>query len=297
MKSYYILLATCLFSFVLCVSAKDTDTVEGTYDYPMPNNQTPEEAKIIALERAKLEALAGEYGTIMSQQNYSLIIEENTQSKKSFYSLGESEVCGEWLETIEEKIEEQLVDGKHVFKAWVKGVARKVNFAKVEFEIHLLRNGKDDKYKAVDNTYYDHDDFYLSFCSPAKGYVAIYLLDYERNSYRIIPMDNEELFRVMRNKRYVFVDDDKNKLILTTDRRQEINQIYVVFSPNEITLPIDKQIADNSNLTRYQTEEYPNVSYLPFIPYKDFQKWIVKLRKKDPKVQVVTEVIKICSKE
>lgn len=298
MRSHFVLFITCFLFFGLCASAKDTHTVEGTYEYIMPSNQTPEEAKVIAMERAKLEALAQAFGTNISQTNSTLISDENTQSKTSFYSLGESEVRGEWVETIAEKVEEMLVGGQHIFKVWVKGEAREIKFAKVEFEIRLLRNGKDDKYQAVDNQFYDGDDFYVSFCSPSNGYLVIYLLDHARNGNRIIPMDDKELFPVKRNERYVFVDDDMKKLILTTDRHREINQVYVIFSPkDDITPPVDNQITDDSDLIRYQNEEYPNVSHLPVIPYKKFQKWIVKLRKQNPKVQVVTDFIKISGKE
>ena len=297
MRSHFVLFITCFLFFGLCASAKDSDTVEGEYEYIMPDNQTPEEARIIALKRAKLEALAKKYGTNIIQIDDIFVTDGNDQSKTSLYSLGESEVKGEWVKTIDEKVEEQIVDGHYIFKAWVKGEAREVEFSKVDVETHLLRNGKEDWYEAVDNRFFDGDDFYVSFRSPIKGYLAIFWLDHNRNACRIIPEGDEELFSIKRNKRYVFMDDESKKFILITNRRQEINQVYIIFSPNEIVLPMDEQIADKSDFTRYQKDEYRNISPLPFIPFEKFQKWIVRLRKKDPQVQVVTDFIKISGKE
>lgn len=291
----YRLLFVVSFLFMgLTIQAKD-DVVEATYDYIMPSDVTPLVARTIAVERAKLEALAQKYGTIITQNNSIMMVNENSHSNTSFYSLGDSEVRGEWLKTIEEKVEEMIVDGHHIVRAWVKGEAREVKFAKVSFKTHLLRNGKGDEYESED--FRDGDKFYISFLSPAKGYLSVFLLDAERNATRIIPVDSEELCLVKRGERYVFVDDEKKYLIMTTNRQQEINQVYVIFSPNKFYPEPDEQNMDNSDLAKYKVGEYSNVYHLPFIPFKTFQKWIVKLRKKDPEVQVVTKFIKISCKK
>lgn len=293
---YRLLFVVSFLFFGLTIQAKD-DVVEATYDYIMPSDVTPLVARTIAVERAKLEALAQKYGTIITQANSIMMANENARSKTSFYSLGDSEVRGEWRKTIDEKVEEMIVDGLHVIRAWVKGEAREVKFAKVNFETHLLRNGKGDEYESED--YRDGDNLYISFRSPAKGYLAVYLLDADQNANRLVPDpdDDEELCPVKRGERYVFLDDENNRTFLTTDRQQEINKVYVIFSPNKFYPEPDEQNMDNSDLAKYKVGEYSNVYHLPFIPFKTFQKWIVKLRNKDSEVQVVTKFIKIASKK
>ncbi len=274
--------------------AQKIKTVEGSYTYIVPENKTLEEAKITAIERAKIEALANEFNTIVSQTNHTIITNEDTRTKSSFYSLGSSDVRGEWLKTIKSDITEQMTDGHLLIKAWVKGEAREITFARANFEAHLLRNNKDSESES--EVFHDGDKFYISFISPSNGYLAIYLLDADCNATRIVPFQNEELCSVDRRKKYVFVDDPQNFIFLTTNRLQEINQVYVIFSPNKFYPEVDLIKSDNSSLTHYQHYGYVN-NHLPYIPFEIFQKWIDGLRKKDLEAQVVKKYIKIIGKE
>jgi hypothetical protein len=285
------LLVVLTFILTLPVCAQKVKTVEGEYTYIMPGNEALNVARTTAIERAKIDALAKEFGTIVSQSNTVMISNENARSKGSFYSLGGSEVKGEWIETLSEKTEERVEDGKLVVFATVKGKAREVNFAKVDIDVKLLRNGKNDDNEAEE--FKDGNRFYVSFRSPANGYLNVYLLDAERNAYRIMPFDDEELCVVRRNHRYLFIDDPDKELFLTCAGEQEINQVYIVFSPNKFYSGLDVDITDNSDLEAYKTKKFKKVEHLPYLPFLQFQKWLVDLRKKDPEVQVVTKFIKI----
>ena len=287
--------ALLLLLLSLTASGQGKKTVSGEYVMLVPENISREEARAAAVEQAKLEALAKEFGTMVSQTNILLMEEENNRSRNSFYSLGQCDVKGEWIKTTEENVDEAIADGQHWMTARVKGVAREVRFAKVDFESHLLRNGKGDEFEADD--YRDGDRFYISFRSPAKGYLAVYLLDADRNAFPIVPEQNEELFQVKRGERYVFVDDDEHYIFLTTDRPQELNQVYIIFSPNKFYPENVTASQEDKALERYRTEEYNNVSRLPYVPLKKFQKWLSRLRDKDPEVQVVTKYIKITGRE
>lgn len=274
---------------VLSASAQKVKTVEGEYMFIVPSTITPAEAKLTAVERAKTEALAKEFGTIVSQTNSTMMSTENERTKSSFFSLGDSEVRGEWLKTIDQKVEQQIVDDQLVIKAWVKGEAREVTFAKVEFETHLLRNGKEDKFESEE--FRCNDDFYISFNSPADGYLAIYQLDAERKANLIFPYNQKPFCGVKRNQREVISDEWGRGLNPYTDQVQEINQVYIIFSPNKFYVPNSQQPTDHSDLAKFKKDK--ELEHLPYIPFKDFQKWLVKLRKKDPEVQVVTKFIKI----
>ena len=86
-------------------------------------------------------------------------------------------------------------------------------------------------------------------------------------------------------------------IYLTTDRQQELNQVYIIFSPNKFYPENVTAPQEDNALERYRTEEYNNVSRLPYVPLKKFQKWLSRLRDKDPEVQVVTKYIKITGLE
>ena len=74
MRRAVILLLTLLTTSVFAQKVK---TVEGEYTYHAPENVTIEQARRIALERAKIQALADEFGTIVQQQNVTRVENSN----------------------------------------------------------------------------------------------------------------------------------------------------------------------------------------------------------------------------
>lgn len=78
-------------------AANGIDIISGEAVYYAPSTVTMDEAKKIAVESAKLNALAEKYGTIISQNNLPLITNVNEGSDNKFNSLSSSEVKGEWL--------------------------------------------------------------------------------------------------------------------------------------------------------------------------------------------------------
>ena len=90
-----------LFISCICLSsfAQKTVKVKGAYTYYAPENVTLEEAKRTALERAKITAIADVFGTLVTQNNSTILINKNGKSDSQFFSLGGSEVKGEWIET------------------------------------------------------------------------------------------------------------------------------------------------------------------------------------------------------
>lgn len=274
------------------VYAQSVETVKGEYTYMVPEYESREIARLKAIDLAKIEALREEFGTIVSQSNILLMEESNTQSNNSFYSLGTCDVNGIWLKDTEEPtITEEFKDGQHWMIAKVKGKGRELKTAQINIDCHLLRNGKGDEFESDD--FYDGNRFYISFRSPAKGYLAIYLLDPDRNAFPIVPSQDSELFPVKRGERYVFVDNEEEHLILTTDRPLEINQIYIIFSPNKF-YP-NNVIASNGDtkLERYRTEDFNSIYRPPYVPYEKFVNWLGNLRVKDNEMQVVTKLITI----
>lgn len=87
-----------------CAYAQKAITVKGEYLYQLPENVSLEEGKRIALERAKIQALADAFGTVVSQRNSTVVENTNGQSSVDFLSLGGSDVRGEWIETVGEPL-------------------------------------------------------------------------------------------------------------------------------------------------------------------------------------------------
>ena len=101
MRLRYIFILLMLLNF-LFISAQKIEKVHGEYTYHVPDNVSLEEGKRTAIERAKIQALADAFGALVSQNNSTIVKNENGKSSVNFLSIGGSDVKGEWIETIGE---------------------------------------------------------------------------------------------------------------------------------------------------------------------------------------------------
>ena len=274
----------------MCVDAfpQRTEKVYAEYIYHAPENISLEEAKRIALERAKIQAIADEFGTIVSQSNTTLVSNRNGESSSDFFSLGGSEVKGEWIETIgKPEYDINYEQGMLVVKAMVNGRIREIVSAQIDLKAEVLCNGTDLKFARSD--FKSGDDLYLYFQSPINGYLAVYLLDeVSQMVYCLLPYksSSEAVTPIEKAKPYIFFSakhaGDKGHLVdeytMTCTNPVERNTIYVVFSPNEFTK------ANSNNVDELLPQE---------LSFEEFQKWLVKGRNRDKEMNVWKESITI----
>ena len=267
----------------LCVDAfpQRTEKVYAEYIYHAPENISLEEAKRIALERAKIQAIADEFGTIVSQSNTTLISNRNGESSSDFFLLGGSEVKGEWIETIgKPEYDINYEQGMLVVKAMVNGRIREIVSAQIDIKAEVLCNGTDLKFARTD--FKSGDDLYLYFQSPVKGYLAVYLVDeVSQMVYCLLPYksSSEAVTPIEKDKSYIFFSakhaGDKGHLVdeytMTCNNPVERNTIYVVFSPKEFAK------ANSNNVDELLPKE---------LSFEEFQRWFSDGRIKDKKMIV-----------
>lgn len=282
------IITVCLLFFALPILAQRTEKVRAEYVYHAPENISLEEAKRIALERAKIQAIADEFGTIVSQSNTTLVSNRNGESSTDFFSLGGSEVKGEWIETIgQPEYEINYDQGMLVVKAIVSGRIREIVSAQIDIKAEVLCNGTDLKFARTD--FKSGDDLYLYFQSPVDGYLAVYLLDeVSQMVYCLLPYksSSEAVTPIEHDKPYVFFSakhaGDKAHLVdeytMTCNSSVERNTIYVVFSPNEFAK------ANSNNVEELLPQE---------LSFEEFQKWLSKGKNKDNDMIVLNEPITI----
>lgn len=270
-----------LFFLVFCSAFSDKiKKVEGEYTYYAPENVTIEEAKRIAIDRAKIQALADAFGTIVSQTNTTRIENGTNGSNVDFLSVGGSDVKGEWIETIgEPSISITYDNGMLVIRVSIKGHAKEITAASIDIQTTILCNGIDDK--AASNDFHDGDDLYLSFLSPVNGYLSIYLADIEDNVYCLLPYRGQKdgIYKVEANQRYLFFNEAcaphqeraiVDEYTMTCSRSSEQNSVYILFSPNPYTKAADNAL--NESLPRE-------------LSFEKFNKWLQNIRKRDDKFQ------------
>lgn len=278
MKRYLIVFFAIL---TLPVCAQKIKTVKGESTYYAPENVTLEEAKRKALDQAKIKALADEFGMTVSEGTETRGKIHNGQSEYDFFAIGSSEVKGEWIETIDEpEYDIRYEDRQIIVTCRIKGKAREIVSAAIDFKAKVLCNGVEDKFE--NNHFKSGDDLFLSFQSPVKGFLAAYLEGADGQVFCLLPYcgQKEGIYPIEANQRYLFFDpksapskekDIVDEYVMTCESSSEYNQIYIIFSPNQFTKASDDNV--NEGLPRQLSLE-------------DFMKWLAKCRKHDIEMNV-----------
>lgn len=286
MTRYTKLLSFLISLFPLISFSQKPKEVSGSYTYYIPYNVARDKAEQIALERAMIQAIADEFGTVLTQHSRMDMRSSKEGENSDFWSSASSLVKGEWVSTIGEPTFEPFIEnGNFAVKCEVKGLAREIKEARAELDVRLLCNGTTDAYES--STFKSGDNCYLAFTTPVKGAIAVYLEDETGTMNCMLPYyaQTQTCTPVTPGERHLFFtsnDGDQEKYELTTDKEIERNMLYVIFSQNEFIKPIDKSNGQELSLKTLSSE--------------NFQNWLKKARALDPTFQVVSIPITITSK-
>ncbi len=264
-------------------SDSKTKDVKGTYQYYVPRHIARDQAEQIALERAMIEAIAREFGTVLSLNTQMDMRSSKKGESVDFYSSASSLVKGEWVETIGEPKFGLFLDGDDiVVTCEVRGRAREVNRAQAQLDVRVLRNSTGDD--AESNAFISGDKCFLAFITPVDGYLTVYLEGEDNSVFRMLPFyaQSNPTQQVKANTRYVFfasTDGDAEQYQLTAEKETERNTIYAIFSPNEYIKPADHSGGEELSLRELSTDA--------------FRKWLNKARALDDQLQVIPRPITI----
>jgi len=278
------MLAIMLVLGTLSMSAEKVKKVTAEYVYYAPENISVDEAKRIALERAKLQAIADEFGTVVSQTSSTRVINNSSQSTVDFVSVGASEVKGEWVETLSDpKYEVLYEDGQLAVAVSIKGSIRKFTTEHIDFKVATLRNGTNDDCESTEFT--DGDQLFLRFQSPIKGYLLVYLLDEaEKKVYQMLPYGSSvaPAWEISDDKAHILfsiehapysVKSEVDEYIMTSESPKSYNDIYVLFSPEPMTHALSSPDRGSESAPKQ-------------LSVKEFRKWLNKNRSVNPKLNL-----------
>lgn len=274
-----------LLTLAVVCEAQKVVSVSGECQYQVPETVSIADAKNIAIERAKNEAMASEFGMVVSQTNTSTTKVVDGKVETDFFSMGGTESKGIWLEdTKEPEINIFCENGEIMVEAKVWGKAREIKTSETEMDIKVLCNGKESEY------FKDKDKFSIDFKTASKGYVAIFLRDdiIDDPIFCLLPYENEngEPREVKGNTLYNFLSSKDpiyprrlQETTLRTEKSIEFNTIIIVFSKNKFTMPL----SDDG-------------TYVPETPTEKFQKWLHKNCIHDETMQVIEKTVEIRKK-
>lgn len=283
-----------IYALLICLMAfaGDIKHISITYEYISDNpNETPEQAEQIAIQMAQQKALEEHFG--LDVVGITSTIQRNRQegqqvsSTSEVFSLRETSVRGEWIETTSQKVLEKTFEkGFWHVKVYIVGRARNHSTDKPAIQYAFINNAHD---KQNRNQYYDGDDIFLRFTSPVSGALCVYLVDAEQNAYCLLPYQSSIVGyqSIYANHEYIFfstsTDLNADEYTLNTKQSSEQNALYVVFSPNTFTKAIDKQVGKN-----WRDEQLPRQ-----LTYEELMKWLAKNQTRDENMVVRQEVITI----
>ena len=278
MRYYFLILLFLLIS--LYSLGQRVENICGEYKYIVPENVSLAEAKAIAIERARLTAIANEFGTTVSQTNLATTHIENGTTRNDFLSLGETEVKGDWLgDTKEPEIRPVYENNQLVIYASVCGKVRELKTAEVELRMQIMSNGiETERFK-------NNDKVAIRFKSPVNGYVAIFVRDDNAGIVScMLPYENENgKARVVKNsKEYIYLSTAdpiypyQEETILVTNKKIEFNTFVLVFAQNEFSMPLSEM-----------------GEFVPEISVENFQKWLRRNRMSDKTMQTIEKTIQI----
>lgn len=280
-------LLICLVSF-----AGDIKHISITYEYISDNpNETPEQAERTAIQMAQQKALEEHFGLdvvgITSTMQRNRQEGQQVSSTSDVFSLQETSVRGEWIETTSQKVLEKTFEkGFWHVKVYIAGRARNHSTDKPEIQYAFINNVHD---KQNRDQYYDGDDIFLRFYSPVSGALCVYLIDAEQNAYCLLPYQANTIGyqAIDANQKYLFfstsTDPSADEYTLNTMQSSEQNALYVIFSPNTFTKAADQQAGKN-----WREEQLPR-----FLSYEDLMKWLARNQTRDENMVVRREVVTI----
>lgn len=276
------LICLLLMSIPLFAPCQKTKTVESEYTYYAPETLSLEQAKEIALERAKIQIIADEFGTIVSQTNYTTVTNSNDNSAVNFQSIGYSDLRGEWIETIGNPAYNITYSaGMQAVNVRVKGKIREITASYAQIRAKLLRNMPELRFES--NEFRNNDDLFVHFISPVNGFLSIYLIDNSDNAFCLLPYarQSDGIYTIEANKEYIMFSKSKAALsersivdeyIMTCGSTPEPNKLAIIFSENPFVKSSDFGVSD----------------LLPRrLSSSDLNHWLAKSRARDTKMQYI----------
>lgn len=259
---------------LLCVPAYSQKMVNvcGELDYFVPETQTLAEAKRTAIVRARLKAIADEFGTVVSQTNTTSIRNTSGKTNTSFNSYSDNEVRGIWIEDTKEPVVEVLYKNANmIIHVEVCGKAREQKQSAVELQVKVMN------WNTETTTFRNKDRFSVAFKSAVSGYVAMFIRDDSNEIVNVmLPYDNGDgnAREVKSNREYIFLSTKDNEYpydeetILTTEKAMEYNTLIVLFSQKRFHVSLSNK-----------------GEFVPEVEDDKFQKWLHGLRIYDSTLQ------------
>jgi hypothetical protein len=305
MSKYFIITLLLLISPSMLFSQK-TVTSTGSAQIEVPENMSRLEIKNKVRELATIDALERAFGRVVIQGNSTYISNlqtgQNVETNTVFNTIANTSVKGEVLEILDEEFTDitgtKTIDGRKEpvteIRCDIRIKAKEISTPPVNFTSYPL-SCTDEKCRTT--AFKDGENMYMFFSTAVSGYISIFMDDRTETRcllpYSTMPKEYEGGVPVS-DKKYILFSDkpdfnyfpDKtfvpDTYSLYSDKVQEMDRIFVIFSPaplNKPSLSGVKNIDNNFQLPKSLDSE-------------DFQRWLNSYRSLE-KASVEVSIIDI----
>lgn len=224
-----------------------------------------DDLKAQLLDQAKINAIANAFGTYVERTTFIDIKDGQTY----FNIEGETVVKGEWLKTTYSKCFEERVKvkkgRKKEYETWIscsiEGMVREVTNPAISFEAIPL-NCPDKLCRTEE--FLNGESLYLYFNAAIDGYLSIYAVEEDKAlrlvPYQYMPSRYLNAVPVKADVPYILFSPDKqhghfeefnqelvDELVMITDKKQEIMDLYIVYSKNQFLKPQLNEVASTES--------------------------------------------------
>lgn len=281
-----------LFNIMMGIAARGADvvSVSGEATYYDDGTHSRVECERLAAEQARIDALAKKFGTIVSQDILQSDRIVGNREQNDFLALSATEVKGEWIADVGNPEYSYSRDAKEnlIVTCRIKGKAKEISNEAAAFEALVLRNGT--RKANADNRFRDGDDMFLYFNASVNGFLAVFLEDEDGKVHLLLPYPKDTKTRVpvKKDTEYIFFSPDHvgdqfgaevEEVYLTGSDRTEYNRLFVVFSPEYFSRPV-----------------MDGTQGLPVMKSEEFNKWLIKTRRNDSRMNVKSMNLQIMPK-
>lgn len=274
-------------------------TETGEYKFLIPKSMSRQDAEIMCIKYAKINAIEKAFGSLVLQGNTMYIsnneIAGKVESKSIFNSISEINVKGEWIEDLNLPEVKYFKGDEDEFwiSAVVKGKVRELKSIPTSFVATTLVCPKENCKTEVFNS---GQKLIVYFKAPSNGFVSIYLDD-TKEVVRLLPYTKSKdsnTFEVKADQTYYFFSNSDKKqsnvdeVELFTESEMEQNRLIILFATSNFTKPL---------LNASKTEVIDGLQYtLPMSSsIEKFQIWLQKVRSYNKNIE--QEIINITIKK
>ncbi|MEM9846446.1 MAG: hypothetical protein AAF847_01055 [Bacteroidota bacterium] len=247
-------------------------------------NESLEQTKYRLIKLLQRKAIEEKFGSNFYSGS-SLRIESTNQDgeasgKETYKTITNSYAKGIWVETIKKHFETIHVDERGRQETWLHCTLEGRIMEITEAQYDLVTEPMSCLLQGCERTdFRNENEFYLKFQSPVDGYVSVYLDLTQDDIVQFLLPSHSAFAEVQADQEVVLFKNANYEMY--TERDQELDVLYVIFSEHPFAKPILR-----AGRAANEEERSEGISFPRELNRRNFEQWLGRIRTQYKGVQV-----------